>query len=262
MGIARLATAHRSTSLKTAVCVLVCLSSPQALLSETEFELGFYNPLDDTELSWLAQPDATEYQLLRSTVGDFSSDCTAFETSELYQADATEPEPGGGLCYLVRELMPHPGNWGLNSNGSARTVACMAPTGSMVGSSGCKTWGDNARPTGTRLTQDCIEYEYLGEGRLLVNHLNTAFNCCPEFDAGIDVEGDTITVWEDEYGGECDCDCLFDLSYEVVNLEPGIYEVTVIQEYLYPTDEPLDFTMDLLEAPSGIHCVERDHYPW
>jgi hypothetical protein len=238
---------------------LVCLSGTPALSTEDEFDLGFHNPLDKTELSWMAQPGTTEYQLLRSTLKNFSADCMTFETSELFQTDATEPVPGGALYYLVRELAPDPGGWGKGSGGFERTVSCMAPAGSMVGSYGCKERGG---PNGTKLTQDCIEYQYLGGGHLLLNHLNTAFNCCPEFEAGIDFEGDTIIVWEDEISGLCDCICLFDLNYEIVNLDPGIYNVTVIQEYLDPTDEPLDFTMDLLSSPSGIHCVERDHYPW
>ena len=262
MRVVGLAAASRWTILTTMVGVLVCLSGMQALSSEVEFELGFHNPLDNTELSWLAQPGATGYQLLSSTMKDLSSDCTSFETSALYQADATEPEPGGGLYYLVRELTPDPGSWGADSDGSARTVSCMAPTGSLVASSGCKEWRATAGGTRTRLTQDCIEYQYLGGGHLLLNHLNTAFNCCPEFEAGIAVEGDTITVSEDEISGVCFCLCLFDLDYEIVNLEPGIYNVTVIQEYLDWTDEPLDFTMDLQSSPSGIHCVDRDHYPW
>jgi len=138
----------------------------------------------------------------------------------------------------------------------------MAPTGSLTGSSGCKDLHDTAGPFRTTSTQDCIEYQYIVGGHLLLDHLNAAFNCCPEFEAGIEVEGQTILVTEDEIRGDCDCTCLFDLNYEIVHLEPGIYDVTVIQEYLDETDEPLVFTMDLQTAPSGIHCVERDHYPW
>jgi hypothetical protein len=243
----------------TMVGAVVCLSGGQALSGEVELELGFHNPLDNTELSWTAQPGATGYQLLRSTLTDFSSNCITFETSDLYQTDATEPVPGGVLCYLVRELTPDAGSWGAGSDGSARTADCVAPTGGLVGSSGCTGLRDAA---GARSTEDCIEYQYLGGRYLLLNHLNTAFNCCPEFEAGIAVEGDMIIVTEDEISGDCDCTCLFDLTYEIVNLDPGIYEVTVIQEYLDETDEPLDFTMDLVSSPSGIHCVERNHYPW
>jgi len=230
--------------------------------SEAAYELGFHSPLDDTELSWTAQPCATGYQLLRSTLEDFSAPCTTFETPHVYQTDATEPLPGGLLYYLVRKLTPEPGSWGTQSDGSARAVSCLAPAGALVGSSGCHSGAGAGSALETPLTLDCIEYQHLGEGQLLLNHLNTAFNCCPEFVAGIDIDDHTIIVSEDEISGDCDCICLFDLSYEIVNLEPGVYEVTVIQEYLIEGDEPLDFTMDLLASPSGMHCVERNHYPW
>ena len=48
----------------------------------------------------------------------------------------------------------------------------------------------------------------------------------------------------------------------VSDLEPGRYRVIVDQEYLREDDEPLHFTMDILSAPAGSHCVERHHYPW
>ena len=262
MGILRLPAVGRWTILTTLIGALVCLSGTQALSSEGEFDLGCRNPLDSTEFSWTAQPGATGYQLLRSTLTDFSADCATFETADLYQTDATEPESEGVLCYMVREWMPDPGSWGANSDGSVRTVSCMAPTGSLVSFSGCKDWRDTGGWTQTPSNQDCIEYEYLGGGLLLLNHVNTAFNCCPEFEAGIEVEGNSITVTEDEISGDCDCICLFDLHYEIIDLHPGVYDVTVHQEYLHGDDEPLDFTMDLQASPSGMHCVERDHYPW
>lgn len=248
--------ANRRTILIAMVGLLVCLSGTQPLSGADDFDLRFRNPLDNTELSWMAQPSATEYQLLRATLKDFAADCTTFETSNLYETDATEPDPEGLLYYLVRVLMPDPGSWGVDSGGSVRPVPCMAPTGSLIDSYGCKD------KSGAKLAQDCIEYHYLGGGYLLLNHINAAFNCCPEFEADIDVAGDTITVTEVEISGICYCLCLFDLNYEIVGLTPGVYNVTVIQEWLEPDDEPLDFTMDLLSSPSGIHCVERDHYPW
>lgn len=262
MGISRLAAASRWTIPATIVGVIVCLSSAQALSAEVEFDLGFRDPLNKTELSWMARPGATNYQLLRSTLLDFSMDCATFEMRDLHQEDATEPMSGNGLYYLVRALTPVPGSWGLDSDDSLRAVACLGSAGALVGSSGCVSLRDTGRSNRNRLSEDCIEYEYLGDGRLLLNHLNTAFNCCPVFVAGIVVDEDTITVTEDEISGDCDCTCLFDLSYEIVNLEFGIYQVTVNQEYLYGDDEPLDFTMNLFWSPSGLHCVERDHYPW
>lgn len=260
MGIHGLRSTGRRNISTMMLAVPICLSGTLALSSEGGFDLGFHNPLDDTELSWSEQPGATGYQLLRSPRTDFSAECVTFETPGLQQTDATEPLPGEALCYLVRALTPDPGSWGASSDGSVRAVSCVAPTGGLVGASGCIF----TRGAGSRAPSnlDCIEWEYLGGGLLLLDHLNAAFNCCPEYEAGVVVEGDSITITEDEISGECDCICLYDLNYEIGGLAPGVYSVTVNQEYLRPDDEPLDFTMDLHSSPSGTHCVERDHYPW
>ena len=78
MGIVRFAVASRWTILTALVGVSFCLSATPASPSAVEFGLGFHNPLDDTELSWTAQPGATSYQLLRSEALDFSAACTTF----------------------------------------------------------------------------------------------------------------------------------------------------------------------------------------
>ena len=56
------------------------VSLRETLLGVGEFELGFHNLLDATELSWTAQQGIADYQLLRSTLTDFSEDCEAFCT--------------------------------------------------------------------------------------------------------------------------------------------------------------------------------------
>jgi len=262
MKVFRPAAASRRTSLIAVLAFLIWPFATRVMASDGAYDLGFHDPADPTELSWNAQPGATQYQLLRATRPEFPDGCTTFETFELCQADATEPQPGELLYYLVRVLMPDPGSWGLDSNGSVRTVSCMAPPGGLVDSYGCKQPGETRGGSPVRSTQDCIEYQYLGGGQLLLDHVNTAFNCCPEFEAGIEVIGDAIVITEDETWGECDCICLFDLSYEIAGLAPGVYHVTVHQEYLEEGDEPLGFTIDLLASPSGLHCVTRDHYPW
>ncbi|MFH1313083.1 MAG: hypothetical protein ABIJ00_07610 [Candidatus Eisenbacteria bacterium] len=136
------------------------------------------------------------------------------------------------------------------------------PIGRLVRSTGCKTWELATDTDGVASDQDCIEWRLDAPGRLLLTHVNAGFNCCPKFDAVTYVENDTIFIVERELEGQCDCICLFDLDYEIRDLEPGVYEVIVNQECLREDDEPLDFTVDLLTSPSGRHCVERTHYPW
>jgi hypothetical protein len=146
--------------------------------------------------------------------------------------------------------------------GPTRGTHDIAPGGSLVGITGCKQWKAAATGDAIPSTQDCVEYEYTDDGLLMIRHVNAGFNCCPEIKAFVNVRGDTVFVIEREISGLCDCICLFDLDYQIVGLEAGVYRVKVAEEYLEPEDEPLDFWIDLVSAPSGTYCVTRDHYPW
>lgn len=136
------------------------------------------------------------------------------------------------------------------------------PSGSLVGSSGCKTFQEVLSPDSAPADQDCVEYSYDGVGTLLLKHWNAGFNCCPEMATNVSIEDNVITIEEIEIAGYCDCLCLFDLDYEIVQLPPGEYTVTVIEPYVHEGQEILEFSIDLVSSPSGIHCVYRDFYPW
>lgn len=140
-------------------------------------------------------------------------------------------------------------------------VPC-APTGFLVDSYGCKEFPKGTPPDSTPPDQDCMEYEYDGESILLLKHVNAGFNCCPEIAADITIEDNIITIEEIEISGVCFCLCLFDIDYEIRNLPPGEYTITVIEPYVEQGDEILEFTVDLISSPSGSHCVYRDYYPW
>jgi len=136
------------------------------------------------------------------------------------------------------------------------------PSGSLVGTSGCKSFQEVLSPDIAPPDQDCLEYQYDGESLLLLKHLNAGFNCCPEIATSVSIEGNVITIEEIEIAGYCDCLCLFDLDYEIVNLPPAEYTITVIEPYVHEGQEILEFSVDLVSSPSGIHCVHRDNYPW
>jgi hypothetical protein len=146
--------------------------------------------------------------------------------------------------------------------GRTRTSQDISAGGTLVETIGCKQWNGEAAGDGISANQDCIRYEYMGGGLLLIKHINAGFNCCPEIRAMVNVRADSLIIIEREIAGLCDCLCLFDLHYQILGLDPGVYRVTVFQEYLDQDDEPLDFSMDLISSSSGEHCVERDHYPW
>jgi hypothetical protein len=135
----------------------------------------------------------------------------------------------------------------------------------LLGYYGCKEFQKDSPPDSTPPNQDCIEYQYDGEGMLLLKHVNSGFNCCPDdILAEITLVGNLITITEIEEppGGWCDCICLFDVDYQISDLPPGEYTITVNQLYLQPGDEILEFTVDLTSATSGEYCVQRDDYPW
>lgn len=137
------------------------------------------------------------------------------------------------------------------------------PAGRLVDYGGCKDFKGAEALDGAPPDKDCIEYMYNGERVLLLKHINAGFNCCPvEILADISIEGNIITIEESEAESACDCLCLFDLDYEIKNLQPGEYTIRIIEPYTTGDDEKLEFTVDLSSSPSGSYCVDRKHYPW
>jgi len=135
------------------------------------------------------------------------------------------------------------------------------PRGELIKTSDCKVFDGKHGVSSARW--DCIQYDYdIAGGVLRLKHVNAGFNCCPKMDIHIEIENDTIRIIEKEVEGLCDCLCLFDLDYEVVDLPPGEYTIAVLEPYVRKGDEKLEFTVDLAATPSGIHCVERNYYPW
>lgn len=136
------------------------------------------------------------------------------------------------------------------------------PTGNVVMRSGCGGF-EVAKPSGWASTdKTCLQWEYNGEGTLQLFHLNAGMNCCTDLVADIDLDGNTITIREDEAGEFCYCLCLYDVEYSITDLPPGSYAIVVEETYLPEGDDILTVTVDLAENPSGHHCVDRTGYPW
>ncbi len=177
--------------------------------------------------------------------------------------------PTSGRHCVHRRYYP----WNTNSGGTE-------PTGNLIDRSECKGYAINGEGTIIPNTKDCIAYAYYEGNILLLKHINAGFNCCPDIDVDIVIENSTIIINEVEIEGLCDCLCLFDLDYEIKNLEPGTYTIKVIEPYLQEGDAPLEFTVDLAlpapgigentkrkyfkhgTSPANLFCVNRYHYPW
>jgi len=135
----------------------------------------------------------------------------------------------------------------------------------MVARSDCKGAGTAAagRAVAAAAGRECLEYEYDGRSVLRLKHVDAAFNCCPgEVSAAIEISDGVVRIEERESSSLCDCNCLYDLSYEITGLAPGAVRISVVGPYQPEAGPPLEFVADLGRAASGTFCVERTVYPW
>ena len=108
--------------------------------------------------------------------------------------------------------------------------------------------------------ETCLRWSYDGQGVLSLTHENASLNCCPLPTLTIEALGDTLFVSESD-SGLCDCNCLYDIEYNVAHLPVGRYRL-VVQEAVSSGGLPLEVWIDLTQSPTGSFCVERTQYPW
>jgi hypothetical protein len=94
------------------------------LVDDVAENAGFFHPGDTTRFTWLVQDGASQYEVGRSAVRDFSTGCRGFATQRPSFRDAETPQPGGVFYYLVRPSIPHTGSWGRSSTGVERVPVC------------------------------------------------------------------------------------------------------------------------------------------
>jgi hypothetical protein len=76
---------------------------------------------------------------------------------------------------------------------------------------GCK---ETKSPRASLHGEEYIEYKAVADGYLYIKHVNAVFNCCPDtIKADVSIEGNIITVDENETNPICDCICDYDLEY-------------------------------------------------
>lgn len=134
-------------------------------------------------------------------------------------------------------------------------------TGALVSVEGCKTF---IRSSGDEKNKSCLHWSYSAvSGTLDLNHENAGFNCCPKaINASVEIEGQIITVHENEVGPDCRCNCLYDLHIRIENLAADSYVIRMVEPYRHKDDEELLVPVDLRNVPSGSLCVPRFNYPW
>ena len=140
--------------------------------------------------------------------------------------------------------------------------------GALTASSGCKTAGTGTLaldPAEVDSTEECLQYQYDPDTQILyLRHINARINCCgePQLE-GLEISDGFIrlTVGEGP-NAVCDCDCLFDIDFEIPGLPPGVYTISINKFYNLEERKPYEITVDLITQPAGIFCVTRDTYPW
>jgi hypothetical protein len=166
-----------------------------------------------------------------------------------------DAEPQGSIC-LFRNTYP----WGTEQPGDD-------PVGTIDDYSGCKDLTGTADfPGPFSADSSCVVvYTDPAESAMHIFHINTAYNCCVEaLDAEFEFSEGLITISGMEHppGGLCDCICLYDVTYSIRNLDPGIYTIRFAEPYLSPGQEQLEITVDLSVAGSCSRCVYREDDPW
>jgi hypothetical protein len=85
---------------------------------------GFNTPVDKQRFSWLAQPGAERYEVIRSEDPGLAP-CQTLATTDLdFVLDPAVPAPGVVSYYLVRPLSPYVGSLGLASDDQERLATC------------------------------------------------------------------------------------------------------------------------------------------
>jgi hypothetical protein len=137
-------------------------------------------------------------------------------------------------------------------------------TGEVVSHTQCKIFYN--KETGKFTVADTfssVNYTYdLAQQKLTLNHINAAFNCCPDdMYCEIQVSDDTIHIFEYEETSACDCNCLYDITEELNGIEPGTYTIQYHEPYI-GDEQILIFQIQLSENSVGSFSVPRIHYPW
>lgn len=94
---------------------------------------------------------------------------------------------------------------------------------------------------------------------LRLQHINVAFNCCLDgIVENVEIDGDIIRIEATgilSSGQGCWCDCLYDLDYEIKNLEPIVYLLII-------PSITNSMKIDLRKSGSNKYCENRTGYPW
>lgn len=137
-------------------------------------------------------------------------------------------------------------------------------TGKVTTQSQCKNFlSQNNEKFTVADTFSSVTYLYnVSQQKLTLTHINAGFNCCPgEISCEIEIEGDTIHIYENEETSACDCLCLYDITEQLTNVTAGTYTIQYHEPYI-GNQQNIIFQVNLSENTSGSFSVHRTSYPW
>ncbi len=118
-----------------------------------------------------------------------------------------------------------------------------------------------ADDTDTENLTTVIRYSYNGKSELQLFHSDLFANCClDELTATISIEGNTITIRQDEYfsdGMACACVCPYDMAMTLTTLSPGTYKIIIYEPYEFNGQEYLEFNLSLFDDTSDVIIIQR-----
>ncbi|MEZ5359553.1 MAG: hypothetical protein R3F48_12110 [Candidatus Zixiibacteriota bacterium] len=150
---------------------------------------------------------------------------------------------------------------GCSKTSSDTVEPVLEPSGEIVSYSACKqevaeTLDTGELPSGTT----CMTFNYDGESRLELTHVDLLANCCQTGLIGnITFDGTDIIITEAEKtdNGACRCICSYNMYFLISNIPPGNYHIKVNEFYQFEGYEGLEFDIVLAGKTSGSHCVNR-----
>ena len=127
--------------------------------------------------------------------------------------------------------------------------------------SGCKDISSAGSLGSADFGPECMEWSFDGAGTLSLTHVNAVYNCCIDsVMVTVIVGNQVIAIVEKEYleNGGCDCICPYDLEYQVGDVDPRTYTLTLLSdnEFAGGLEQRLEFTLDLNSTPTGSYCGE------
>lgn len=124
------------------------------------------------------------------------------------------------------------------TSGTGETGDTSAPTGATGDTAETGDTGASSTPVRATLGALTCEYPYtpppeslsaqdLGGGNVAVEHIAFYWGCCPDFGLSAQaLAGNVVQVTYTFYGDdECDCICLFDVTYTLDGLSTGLWTV-------------------------------------